>query len=265
MRAHERATSSGRRRGDGIVPVLEARPGGPAERFAGFMDGRHPAAAFFAAVLAGFVVLAGLAILLGLLVTDVLVHTGGIGRADESAVESIVRERTGFLTDLSSVGSTVGGAPLLPILVGLIGIAAFAVFVLVVESATYRVASIAVPRDRPHVHRLEDLPADASYPSGHTAASLAVYCGLVLLLTSAFPKGSWRVAVWVVALLLPVFVAFSRMYRGMHHPLDVAGGVVVGIGAVLVLLFACRAAEAAARAPAPRRAVARRRRVQAAS
>ena len=32
------------------------------------------------------------------------------------------------------------------------------------------------------------------------------------------------------------------MYRGMHHPLDVAGGVLVGIGAILLLLFACRAA-----------------------
>jgi membrane-associated phospholipid phosphatase len=267
MRAHTRTTSNGRTRDDGVVPVLQARSGGPAERFAGSMHGKHPAAVFFAAALAGFVVLAGLAILLGLLVTDVLVNTGGIGRADESAVVSIVHERTGFLTDLSSIGSMVGGAPVLPILVGLIAIvcafkrkwriAAFAVFVLVVESATYRVASIVIPRDRPHVARLEDLPADASYPSGHTAASLAVYCGLVLLLTSAFPKRSWRVAAWAIALLLPVFVAFSRMYRGMHHPLDVAAGALIGIGAVLVLLFACRAAGVAALAHAPGRARAR--------
>jgi membrane-associated phospholipid phosphatase len=32
----------------------------------------------------------------------------------------------------------------------------------------------------------------------------------------------------------------------MHHPLDVAGGVVVGIAAVIVLVFACRTAGAAA-------------------
>src|SRR4051812_47662658 len=263
MRAPTRATSNGRTRDDGVVPVLRARPGGAAERFAGSMPGKHPAAVFFAAALVGFAVLAGLAILLGLLVTDVLIHTGGIGRADESAVASIVRERTGFLTDVSSVGSMVGGAPVLPILVGLVAIvcairrkwriAAFAVFVLVVESATYRVASIVVPRDRPHVERLDDLPANASYPSGHTAASLAVYCGLVLLLTSAFPKRRWRVAAWGVALLLPVFVACSRMYRGMHHPLDVASGALVGIGAVLVVLFACRAAGVAALAHAPGR------------
>ena len=106
------------------------------------------------------------------------------------------------------------------------------------------------PARPPDVHRLEDLPVDASYPSGHTAASIAVYAGLVLLLTSAIPNRGLRFAAWVAAVVLPIFVAFSRMYRGMHHPLDVAGGVLVGIGAVLVLLFACRAAEAAVRAPA---------------
>jgi membrane-associated phospholipid phosphatase len=260
----------------GAVPVLSARPGGPAERFAQAVGMRHPAAVFFVALLSAFVVLAGISLLLGLFVTDVLLHTGGVGRADESAVESIVADRTPFLTDASEVGSTVGGAPVLPIIVGLVAlvcaflrkwrIAAFAVFVLVVESATYRVTSLLVPRDRPSVHRLENLPVDASYPSGHTAASIAVYAGLVLLLTSAIPSRPLRYVAWAAAVVLPIFVAMSRMYRGMHHPIDVAGGVLVGIGALLALLFACRAAEAAVHAPARSRSrVARRGRMQAAS
>ena len=189
--------AEGRRRDDldrWSPPVLRARAGSPAERFAGWVGKRHPVAVFFAALLAGFAVLAGLSVLLGLFVTDVLLHTGGLAGTDESTIESIVDERTPFLTDASEVGSAVGGAPVLPILVGLVAlvcaamrkwrIAAFAVFVLVVESATYRVTSLLIPRDRPSVQRLEDLPVDASYPSGHTAASIAVYAGLVLLLTS---------------------------------------------------------------------------------
>jgi undecaprenyl-diphosphatase len=68
-------------------------------------------------------------------------------------------------------------------------------------------------------------------------------------MTSRFRRRGVRLVAWGVALLVPVLVAFARMYRGMHHPLDVAGGVIVGIGAVMVLLFACRAAEAAVRAP----------------
>ena len=263
MEVGTRSTLNGRARRDNRrgLPLLEARRGGPAERFASRLRGRHAAAVFFVAVLAGFAVLALTSIALGILVTDVLLDTGGLGRTDESTVKSIVAERTPFLTDVSEVGSTVGGAPLLPILVGAIAlafallrewrIAAFAVFVLVVESATYRVTSLAVPRDRPHVNRLEDLPADASYPSGHTAAAIAVYVGLVLLLTSRFPTRALRVSAWAVAIVIPVLVALARMYRGMHHPLDVAGGLVVGVGALLVLLFACRAAGVAHQAQRP--------------
>lgn len=263
MDVSTRSTWNGRARREDrwAVPLLQARPGGPAERFAGRLRGWHPAAVFLAAVLAGFAVLSLISIALGLLVTDVLLQTGGLGRTDESTVKSLVAERTPLLTDASEVGSTVGGAPLLPILVGTIAlvcallrkwrIAAFAVFVLVVESATYRVTSLAAPRDRPNVHRLEDLPADASYPSGHTAAAIAVYAGLVLLLTSRFPTRALRVSAWGVAIAIPVFVASARMYRGMHHPLDVAGGLVVGIGALLVLLFACRAAGVAHEARSP--------------
>jgi membrane-associated phospholipid phosphatase len=237
------------------LPVLRARTGGPAERFAGMIGGSHPAATFFAALLLGFAVLAGLATLLGLVVTDVLVRDLGLGGADQDAVEQLVAERSSFLTDVASVGAFTGGAPLLPVLVGLVALAAafkrawlvagFAVFVLCVESATYRVSSMVIPRERPDVKRLEDLPVDASYPSGHTAAALAVYAGLVLLLTSRMENRTLRIVAWAVALVLPVIVAFSRMYRGMHHPIDAVGGLLVGIGAVLVLLFACRATELA--------------------
>jgi undecaprenyl-diphosphatase len=109
--------------------------------------------------------------------------------------------------------------------------------------------------DRPAgpVPRLDSLPSDASFPSGHTAASVAVYAGLVLLATSRIRDRGVRALAWVVAVALPVFVACSRMYRGMHHPLDVAAGALIGLGAIAVLLFACRAAGCArtARRPAP--------------
>ena len=249
---------------DRVVPVLDARASGPAERFADRLSGRQPAAVFFAALLTGFAVLALISIALGFVVTDVLLDMSGLQRRDNSFVNSLVEDRTPFLTDASEIFSTIGGAPLLPVLVGAIAlvcavlrqwlVAAFAVFALAVESATYRVTSLAMPRDRPHVHRLEDLPADASYPSGHTAAAIAVYVGLVLLLTSRFPTRRLRAFAWTVAIVIPVLVAFARMYRGMHHPLDVAGGLVIGVGALLVVLFATRAAGVAGKARSPRAA-----------
>jgi undecaprenyl-diphosphatase len=256
-----RATSApaGERSGDRhSVPIFDARPGGPADRFAARFDSRHPALVFFLALLAGFLLLAAASILLALLVVHVLLPNSGLGleSTDESVNNTLAAHRTGTLTSIAEVASQVGGAPVLPIVVAIVAIvcafmrrwliAAFAVFVLTVESATYRVTSLAVPRHRPTVHRLEDLPVDASYPSGHTAASVAVYSGLVLLLTTRFTSSLKKALAWTAAILMTTFVALSRMYEGMHHPLDVAGGVLIGIGAILVLLFACRAAGAAA-------------------
>jgi membrane-associated phospholipid phosphatase len=266
MAARDGAPGRNEGRDDG-VSALAGRPGSLADRFAGRVGRQRPVTVFFAALLSGFALLAAVAILLGLLVTDVLVPIHAVGSADEGFVESLAADRTPLLTDLSAVGTAAGGAPVLPILAGLIAIACallrrwlvagFAAFVLTVESATYRVSSLVVPRERPTVHRLDDLPADASYPSGHTAASIAVYGGLVLLLTSRIADRRARNAAWALAVLLPVLVALSRMYRGMHHPLDVASGVVIGIGAIAVLLFACRSASCAQRSPATDRTPAR--------
>ncbi len=59
------------------------------------------------------------------------------------------------------------------------------------------------PRDRPDVPRLEGLEPDASYPSGHTAASIAVYVGLALLATYLVKSRGARIAIWTVAILIP--------------------------------------------------------------
>ncbi len=180
----------------------------------------------------------------------------GIGAADERVNLWLAAHRTTARTHASLIGSTIAGGVVLPILVGTLAIvclvfrkwliAAFLVFVLGVESAAYRATTLVIHSHRPRVVRLEHLPVNASYPSGHTAASVAVYGGLALLLTSRFTNSAFRAVAWALALAIVSFVAVSRMYRGMHHPLDVAGGIVVGLGAITVIVFACRTASAAA-------------------
>src|SRR5690348_13939841 len=86
MAEPSRRTEEGHR---ALVPVLEPRPGGAAERFADMLGGSHPAAVFAAALVCGYVALLGVSLLLALLVTDVLVPTAGIGHADESAIVSL--------------------------------------------------------------------------------------------------------------------------------------------------------------------------------
>ena len=239
------------------VSVLAARPGGYADRFAAALGDRHPAVVFVVALLAGLLVLLAVSIALGHLVVDGLVSGSGLGLggSDESVNETLAEHRTGTLNTIAEIGSELGTVVLvsLVILIAIVcvvtrrwRIGAFAVFALCVESATYYVTSLAVPRQRPSVPRLEDLEANASYPSGHTAAAIAVYAGLVLLLTSRLTSSLWKALLWTGAILIVTYIALSRLYQGMHHPLDVAGGVLIGIGAILVALWACRAAGAAA-------------------
>ena len=126
-------------------------------------------------------------------------------------------------------------------------VAAFIVTAIAVEAATYRVATITIDRQRPHVRRLDELPVNDSFYSGHAAASVAVYCGIALLVTSWVRNGALRVMIWLVALAIPLLVGLARMYRGMHHPTDVAAGLLIGAGSLVVAVAAARAAGAAAR------------------
>jgi undecaprenyl-diphosphatase len=237
------------------VPVLDARDGGLAQRVAGAF-GVHPVFVFLIVMLAGLSVIAGLSIGCGLLVTHVVEHVWGPGASGEAFDVWLAGHRTASRTDASLIGSIVAGGVVLPIVAGTIAIAfallhrwrlaAFIVFALGVESATYRATTFVVHSHRPRVPRLENLPVNASYPSGHTAASIAVYGGIVLLVTSRFTNRALRASAWAIAVAMVAFVALARMYRGMHHPLDIAGGVLVGIAAVIVLVLACRTAGAAA-------------------
>ncbi len=242
------------------VPVLAAPRAGLAKRLADAFGRVHPAIVFLITMLAGFAAVAGLSIVLGELVTRLLEPSWGIGAADERVNVWLAAHRTTSRTHASLIGSTVAGGVVLPIVVGSLAvicllfrkwlIAAFLVFVLAVESASYRATTLVIHSHRPRVVRLEHLPVSASYPSGHTAASVAVYGGLALLLTSRFTNSAFRAVTWALVLAIVAFVAVSRMYRGMHHPLDVGGGIVVGIAAIAVIVFACRTAAAAAAARA---------------
>jgi undecaprenyl-diphosphatase len=237
------------------IRVLDAPRDSPARRLARAFGELHPAIVFVVVMLAGLVIISLLSIGFGFLVTRVLEPAGGIGAADERVNVWLAVHRAPSRTDASLVGSIIAGGVVLPIVAGVVAlvcaalrkwrIGAFILFALAVESATYRATTLVVHSHRPRVVRLEHLAVNASYPSGHTAAALAVYGGLVLLLTSRFTSVVLRAAGWTFVLALVSFVALARMYRGMHHPLDVAGGVLVGVAALIVVVFACRTADAA--------------------
>ncbi|WP_228374189.1 phosphatase PAP2 family protein [Demequina phytophila] len=104
---------------------------------------------------------------------------------------------------------------------------------LALEAIVFLTSSAVIGRDRPDVDQLDHAPPTASYPSGHTGASTAVYVSFALMATR-IRNGTVRVVVIVVCALVPVGVAVSRVYRGMHHPTDVLAGLAVGVTCALI-------------------------------
>jgi len=234
--------------------VLAPRRGGIADRAGRRMSG-HPVIAFVIVTVIGFALLAATTVLAGWLLQTYALPEHGFGHADEQVNVWLARHRTPLRTDASFWLSGIGDVYAIPALVAISTVialimrkwrvAAFILTAIAVEAATYRIATILIDRHRPTVHRLDVLPVNDSYYSGHTAASISVYCGLALLITSRIRSTAVCALVWLVAIAIPLLVGLSRMYRGMHHPTDVAAGLLVGIGTLIVAVLAARVAGAA--------------------
>lgn len=85
-----------------------------------------------------------------------------------------------------------------------------------------------IARSRPvelltNIHLREIFASGYGFPSGHTAVATTVS---LLLLPLLSPRWRWACLVWIF------LVGLSRIYLGVHAPLDVLGGFAVGIAVV---------------------------------
>lgn len=102
--------------------------------------------------------------------------------------------------------------------------------------AVFLTATMFVDRPRPDVPKLDQAPETSSFPSGHTGAALALYGALAVVAVRRIRSQWIKVAVAALLLLIPVLVATSRLYRGMHHPSDLVGSV-LSSGLVILLAY----------------------------
>jgi membrane-associated phospholipid phosphatase len=101
-----------------------------------------------------------------------------------------------------------------PIIFPLVVIAYFA------TSAVVDVLKLSIHRQRPVDHTLVPEPTSSSFPSGHAATSFA--CAATL---APFVSRTGAIVLYVLA----AGIAYSRVYVGVHYPIDVLAGAALGL------------------------------------
>ncbi|HEX7798658.1 MAG TPA: phosphatase PAP2 family protein [Vicinamibacterales bacterium] len=152
---------------------------------------------------------------------------------DQSVRLWVVVHRLGWLDGVMWIVSVIGRGGLVWLVIGLtvtlvrrttpaLLLELMLAIVLASFLANYVVKPL-VSRERPFVSTPEILvigsrPGDASFPSGHAANAFAGASVLARRLRAQ------RVLWWALALL----ITYSRIYLGVHYPLDVIGGALLG-------------------------------------
>ena len=171
----------------------------------------------------------------------VVVNSAAINSLDQRVADWFVEQRTPDLDVTSKWGSGLADTFVKIAVTALVAIAMrlawkrwreplMMVVPLVLEAAAFITVTYLVARPRPE-NGLESSPVDSSFPSGHVAAA-AAYSALVIIVFWHTRKFWARALVIIVSVVVPVVVALSRMYRGMHFLSDVIGGAALGLASV---------------------------------
>ncbi|MGZ7209799.1 MAG: phosphatase PAP2 family protein [Methanobacterium sp.] len=120
-------------------------------------------------------------------------------------------------------------------------VAILAILALILSSIAVGVLKYAVAAPRPFVtlENVKLLTDDAlgyytSFPSGHTSGSFAFAVVVGLKYKISF---LWNLRLIYPLLVFAALVGFSRIYIGVHYPIDVLFGAIIGIICAIIVLM----------------------------
>jgi membrane-associated phospholipid phosphatase len=217
-----------------LDPAPDDREAALAARWRRLRDGVPPALFLLACA----VVLALALVGLGELLAKVFSHDA-VGRGDADISRWLAGHRSRDLNEVTGVTTKL--AETLTITILAVVTVAFAAWVwrrwrepmlvavaVAGEVGIFLVVTLLVDRKRPPVGHLDAAPPTSSFPSGHTAAAVALYGALAVLASQRARSALVRGLFIALAVVVPLVVGASRMYRGMHYFSDVLGGLALG-------------------------------------
>lgn len=187
------------------------------------------------------IILSGLVLALGLFVVGTPDFTANEFTVDQEMSRSHVGVLTVVALAVEKIFSPIGGCVM---------IALMFIFLLVIRRSPLNAVAfggvaitgwfasqffkLVVERQRPNpallLNPLAPETGSNSFPSGHVA--LAV--GLAWAFWFLSRKGTWAKLVALLAIVVPLVVAWSRLYIGVHYPSDVAASFLAASAAVVL-------------------------------
>ncbi|MET8356849.1 phosphatase PAP2 family protein [Micromonospora sp. NPDC005171] len=189
--------------------------------------------------------LLGLMVLLGVLVTRVFARSWPF-TVEDAVNRELAADRTGDWNNVSLVFSTLASTQMIVVVTVLVALALrlwlkrwreplFLCAAVTAQALVFLLTTLAIDRRRPAVEHMDVSPPTSSFPSGHTSAAVALYVGIAVLMALRARSTGAKVAWWTLLLMVPLGVALTRMYRGMHHPSDVVASFVNGGTCVAIM------------------------------
>jgi undecaprenyl-diphosphatase len=183
-------------------------------------------------------------IVLGLLVTKVLQHTWPF-TVEDGVNREFAGDRSAGWNVVSAIFTTLANTPIIIAVTAAVAIALrlilhrwresiFLAAVVSAQALVFFFATLVIDRSRPNVPHMDKSPPTSSFPSGHTSAAVALYAGLAVAL-ALLARRTWVKALCWALVLVPLAVAMSRLYRGMHHPSDVVAAFINGAVCIAIM------------------------------
>lgn len=158
---------------------------------------------------------------------------------EEDVSRSVASGRTELWNSITMVWSRIGNTE---IIIGVCVIAVALIWwrtkqwwyavvpaiAIAMQASVFVAATTIADRPRPKVAHLDPAPPTSSYPSGHVGAATALYLTFALM-AQRIERAWLRRLVTAVCVIIPFLVAYARLYRGMHHLVDILVGAINGI------------------------------------
>ena len=177
-------------------------------------------------------------------IISALVSTGTTHDWDVAVLQWFGSWRTPPATDImqfiSNIGNWYGEIPLLLLVAGLLlarGRRASAwrfIAVALGAEGLYAVAKLLFHRARPTVLTHLSDAGWYSYPSGHSLVAPVIWGGGLVLCAQLVERRGLKRALIGAAVIMPIAIATSRVYLGVHYATDVLGGLALGMAWLLI-------------------------------